>query len=81
MGDSEPFRLLQAFDEAMKAEGIPEMQREHVINRLLYGTPHPAERQQEPAQQITVHVSGPDLDPAYLRRHMALLQQARDRII
>lgn len=81
----EPFRMLTAFDAAMKDEGIDAVTREHVINRLVYGDPEgPRRRVREDAQRqqvIHVHTSGPDVDPAYLQRHMAILQQARDRII
>jgi hypothetical protein len=45
--------FLRAVDEAMKADGIEKPRREHVINRLLYGTPYPCRRQTD---EITVHV-------------------------
>jgi hypothetical protein len=64
----EPFRLLQAFDEAMKAEGIPETQREHVINRLLYGDPHPGHRSPE---QPTIHISGQPMNVPALHQGLA----------
>lgn len=44
-------RFIDAVDLAMRAEGIGSCQREHVINRLLYGTPHPGNRRTD---EITV---------------------------
>lgn len=62
MGDSEPFRMLTAFDTAMKDEGIDVLAREHVINRLVYGDPDGPRAQHkvtEDAQQIHIHISEP----------------------
>ena len=62
MSGGEPFKMLAAFDAAMKDEEVDPLIRERVINRLVYGDPEgPRRRVREDAQkqQIHLHISEP----------------------
>lgn len=53
----------------MKLEGISEVSREHVLNRLIYGDPHPgARRRIETEQTINVVISNPQPSGANILR-------------
>lgn len=54
-------QTVRSFQAAMAAEGIPAESIEHVVNRVLYGTPHPA-----PARPVTITISGYVGNPAAL---------------
>lgn len=64
-------QLMRAVQAAMRAEQIPEMTVERVVNRVLYGDPAPAaraaRRKREAGQVVHVHVNAPPgMDPAHL---------------
>lgn len=59
-------QTVRAFQLAMRAEGIPEQSVEHVVNRVLYGDPHPGRRYRDSEQRemaagpgVTIHVTTP----------------------
>jgi hypothetical protein len=57
-----PFeQVVRSFQAAMAAESIPAETIEHVVNRVLYGDPHPGRRHRI-ADEVSIHVQfGPPI--------------------
>lgn len=77
MSDTADF--LKAVQHAMRLEGIPEESVEHVINRLMYGDPHPPKARQ-PVTQVIVNMSNAPA-PEQIQRLGARIQAMRDAVL